>query len=88
MEESFEWREITDKEMEDIKRDAKKLLDEFASKLSKIKASEGHFENGDGFREEGDGWNTDSDFKDLMFLNAPFVEEDLIVAEKGGWKND
>ena len=25
-------------------------------------------------------------FENLMFLNAPFVEEDSIVAEKGRWK--
>jgi len=86
MMESFEWREVTDKEKEDIKKDAKKLLDEFASKLSKIKATEGYFENGVGFREEGNSWNTDPEFRDLMFLNAPFVEDDSIIAEKGGWK--
>lgn len=87
MVESFTWRKVTDKEREDIKKDAKKLLDEFASKLSNIKAPEGHLENGCGIRKEGGGWNTDSEFRDLMFLNAPFVEEDSIVAEKGGWKS-
>ncbi|MFH1238384.1 MAG: hypothetical protein ABIH79_01495 [archaeon] len=86
MMESFEWREVTEKEKEDIKKNAKKLLDEFALKLSKIKATEGHFENGGGCREEGDGWDTDPEFRDLMFLNAPFVKDDSIVAEKGDWK--
>ncbi|MEA3329479.1 MAG: hypothetical protein U9Q06_01930 [Nanoarchaeota archaeon] len=86
MAENFTWHEVSEKEKEDIKKDAKKLLDEFASKLSKIKASEGHLENGNGFREEGRGGDTDSEFRDLMFLNAPFVEDDSIVAERGGWK--
>jgi len=80
------WHEVTEKEKEQIRKDSKKLLNEFASKLSKIKAPEKHFDNKWGFREEGDGWNTDPDFKDIMFLNAPFVEDDSIVAEKGAWK--
>ena len=46
-----------------------------------------HFENGNGYREEGEPWNTDGDFRDLTFLNAGFVEDDFIVAEKGSWKN-
>ena len=80
------WHKVSEKEKEKIKKDSKKLLNEFASKLSKIKASERHFENASGTRIEGDGWSTDSEFRDLTFLNAPFVEDDLIVAEKGGWK--
>lgn len=80
------WREVTEKEKEEIKKDSKNLLNEFASKLSKIKAHEGHFENAFGTREEGEGWDTDQDFRDLTLLNAPFVEDNSIVAEKGGWK--
>jgi len=86
MAKDFTWHEVTEKEKEEIQRDSKELLKEFATKLEKIKAPEGHFENGDGSREEGTGWNTDPEFRDRMFLNAPFVEEESIVAEKGGWK--
>lgn len=80
------WHEVTEEEKEEIKRDSKKLLNEFASKLSKIKAPEGHFENESGTREEGDGWNTDPEFRSITFSNAPFVEDNSIVAEKGAWK--
>ena len=80
------WHEVSEKEKEKIRKESKSLLNEFASKLSKIKVSEPHFENETGAREEGDGWNTDPDFKDLTLLNAPFIEDDFIVAEKGGWK--
>ena len=86
MTKNFTWHEVSDKEKEQIRKDSKKLLNEFASKLSKIKAPEGHFENGTGTREEGDGWNTDPEFKSTTLSNAPFVEDDAIVAEKGGWK--
>ena len=80
------WHEVTKKEKEKIRKDSKKLLNEFASRLEKIKAPEGHFENGIGIRKEGDGWKTDEEFKSTMLSNAPFVEDDCIVAEKGGWK--
>ncbi len=80
------WRKVSEDEREQIKLDSKKLLNEFAIKLSKIKASEGHFENGSGVREEGDGWETDAEFRSITMSNAPFVEEDSIIAEKGGWK--
>ena len=80
------WHEVTEKEKGQIKRDSKKLLDEFASKLSKIKTTESHFKNESGTRNEGDGWETDEEFKNTMFANAPLVEDDAIVAEKGGWK--
>jgi hypothetical protein len=80
------WHEVSDKEKEEIRGEAKKLLDNFASKLGKVKSKDEHFENYEGSRGEGDGWKTDSEFRDLMLLNAPFVDEDFIVAEKGKWK--
>ena len=80
------WHEVSEEEKEEIRKDSKKLLNEFASKLSKIKAPEGHFENESGTREEGTGWKTDEEFKSHMLNNAPFVEDNSIVAEKGSWK--
>ncbi len=80
------WHEVTEKEKQQIKQDSKKLLKEFASKLSKIKAPEGHHENKTGTREEGSGWKTDEEFRSTTFANAPFVEDNFLVAEKGAWK--
>ena len=80
------WHKVSKEEKEKIRKESKKLLNEFASKLSKIKAPEGHFENASGTRDEDNGWDTNPDFKDLTLLNAPFVEDDSIVAEKGSWK--
>jgi len=85
MAESFLFHKVSEKEKEQIEKQAKKLLKDFAGKLEKIKAKEEHFENSDGLREEGDGWETNKDFRDLMLLNAPFVEDDFVVAEKRGW---
>ena len=86
MTKNFTWHKVTEKEKEQIKKDSKKLLNEFASKLSKIKAPEGHFENKTGTREEGSGWDTNPEFRSTTLSNAPFVESDSIVAEKGAWK--
>ena len=86
MAKDFTWHKVTEKEKEEIKKESKKLLNEFASKLEKIKAKKGHFENDSGIREEGTGWNTDSNFLNIMFSNAPLVEDNSIVAEKGAWK--
>jgi hypothetical protein len=91
------WREVTEEEKEEIRQDSKKLLEEFASKLQKIKAPKGHSasntkgytercENELGTREEGTGWKTDEEFKSTTLANAPFVEDNFLVAEKGAWK--
>lgn len=80
------WRKISEEEKEQIRQDSKKLLTKFASKLSKIKTPEGHLENNSGTRQEGSGWKTDEEFKSTTLSNAPFVEENTIVAEKGAWK--
>lgn len=86
MNKGFEWHKVSEEEKEEIKKESKNLLNEFASKIEKIKTKESHFENNSGFREEGTSWDVDSDFRDLIFLNAPLVEDDSIIAEKGGWK--
>jgi len=89
MAESFIWRKISEQEKQEIERKAKKILDDFAGKLEKIKTTDSHFESSlskDGLREEGECWETDEEFRSTMFSNAPFADENLIVAEKGGWK--
>ena len=83
---NFTYHKVTEKEKQQIQKDSKKLLNEFASKLSKIKSKEDHFQNESGTREEGNGWETDPEFKSTMLANAPFTDKDSIVAEKGAWK--
>ena len=89
MKDNLFWHEVNEKEKEEIKTEAKKLLDEFSAKLSSIKGIEEHFKSSiseDGTREQEEPWKYDPNFRDLMLLNAPFVENDFLVAEKGGWK--
>jgi len=80
------WHRVSEQEKEEIKKNAKKIMDDFGAKLEKISVKEKHFESGEGLRDEGSGWETDAEFRSTMFSNAPNTEDDLILAEKGGWK--
>ena len=72
-----------------IKREAKQILDKFASVLSKVESEKielgvdrDDFErigkDGDGKRCEG--------FKKVILENAPEHDDDFIVVERGSWK--
>jgi hypothetical protein len=80
---------VTEEEKAIILAEVKDLLSTFGSKLAAIEGKEDHFISSispNGQREEGSPWKTDDRFRDLQFLNAPFVEKQHIVAEKAGWK--
>ena len=83
---NYTWHPVTEQEKEDIKKDAKKLLDEFSSNLSKIKTSEPRADAKENLRPEGTGWKTNEEFREYMMDNAPSVEDNLIIAETGKWK--
>jgi Asp-tRNA(Asn)/Glu-tRNA(Gln) amidotransferase C subunit len=83
---TYTWHQVSEQEKEEIKEKAKKLLDEFSSKLSKIKTSEPKPETNENLRTENSGWKTDKEFRELMIDNAPMTDDGLIIAEKGGWK--
>ena len=85
MVEKATWHEVTEEEKEEIKEKAKGLLNEFSSKLEAISGEESHFQKGEGLREQGEPWKTDGEFKETTLSNAPFVEDDFVVAEKAGW---
>ncbi len=86
----FTWHQVTEKEKQDIQKQAEKIMQDFGGKLEKIKIKDNeHFsstESSSGTREEGEPWKTEPEFRDILLANAPFVEDDSIVAEKAGWK--
>jgi len=86
---SFLWRKVSEKEKEQIEKDAKKIIDSFTKQLERIekkKIPEWSIDREKSEREEGEKANVcDSDFRDLMFDNAPKKNKDFIIAEKGGW---
>lgn len=84
----FTWRKISDKEREEIKKQAKGIMDSFAKKLEKVEKEIKNIDVGverDKFeRDEGSGACQEID-KDIMFENAPKKNKDFIIAEKKGW---
>ena len=78
--------EINEQKREEIKREAKKIIDNFASALEKVKIKEKKSEKEiNGFREEGTGKKGDSEFRKRMFANAANKNEDNIIAETKSW---
>ena len=82
----YTWHAVTEDEKEEIRKNAKNLLDEFSAKIAKVSVREKKEEGEENLREEGEGWETNEKFRELMMDNAPMVEDGLIMTDKGGWK--
>ena len=81
----FLWHKISEKEKEEIKKQAKDILDNFSDKMSKIELGEGRVQRENQTRQETET-KTDPDFRKRLFDNAPRKDGDWIKAEKGSWK--
>jgi len=82
----FLWHKVSDKEKEEIKKQAKTILDSFSFKLSKLNYNNKKIEivREKGQREEGN--KTKENFsRRIMFENAPHKKGDFIVAETKKW---
>ena len=78
---------IAEKQKEQIREQAKEILDSFARALEKVKVKEEKVKKAvGGYRKEGAGQECDNDFRDRMFANAPEKEGDCIIAEKKKWQ--
>ncbi|MFH1585826.1 MAG: hypothetical protein ABIB79_03600 [archaeon] len=83
---NFLWHKVSDKEREDIKKQAKAIMDDFSKKLSKVnrEMSEPLIERPEGDRPEGKQACSEID-RETFFANTPSKNKDFIVAEKKGW---
>jgi len=71
---------------EEIRKQAKALMDDFSASLARVKFKEEKVKKPvGGFREEGAGLECDSEFRKAFFANAPRKEGDFIIAEKKQW---
>jgi len=77
---------------EEIKKQAKEIMDNFASALEKVKVEEARVEREEDRRKEKailsqkESKESESEeFRKIMFENAPEKAGDCIKAEKGGW---
>jgi len=70
---------------EEIKREAKRILDKFVASISKVDIKE-IIEKKDDRRKEKEGKLPDVEFRKIFFENAPAVKKECIEAEKAKWK--
>jgi len=82
----FLWHKVTEKEKEEIKKQSKLIMDDFSSKLSKVKGDVGEslIERDEGERDEEEGKCSEIN-REIMFDNAPETRGDFIMGEKKKW---
>ena len=83
----FLFHKVSEKERAEIKKQAKDIMDKFSEKLSKIdkKIPEPLIEREEFERIEGEGKESNFDFRQRMFENAPKKNKDFILTEKKKW---
>ncbi len=95
----FLWHRVSKEEREEIKQEAKAIMDRFVNALERAGisdiAEEGFLERESFERdemhtekrreEEKDRGKRENGFRDLMFQNAKKVKDGFIVAEKKKW---
>ena len=75
-------------ETEQIRKEAKQLLDKFSKALERVKNDEeSNVIRDNDRRKEGEGTRNEanSEFRKIMFENAPQHDEEFIIAEKKTW---
>jgi len=71
---------------EQIKKEAKQILDKFSKSLDKVSTKVKPLKDKlGGMREEGSGQEPDPEFKKRFFQNAPKTDGDFIISEKKRW---
>lgn len=83
----FLFHKVSEKEKAEIKGQAKEIMDKFSEKISKVdkKIPEPLIEREEFEREENQGKESDSDFRERMFENAPQKNKDFILTERKKW---
>ncbi|MBD3247508.1 hypothetical protein GF378_02715 [Candidatus Pacearchaeota archaeon] len=88
----FLWHKVSEKEKKSIKKQAKKIMDDFSKKLSKVskvsdvsELEERFIEREECDREESEKKKSCEMDRKIMFGNAPKSNNDFIIAEKKKW---
>jgi predicted Asp-tRNA(Asn)/Glu-tRNA(Gln) amidotransferase subunit C len=74
---------------EDIEKQAKQILDKFASALEKVEKEtkeESYVDREEFEREQGQGEKNNNSFKKDFLENSPDHDDDFILVERGSWK--
>ena len=82
----FLWHRVTEKEKDEIKKEAKAIMDRFSKKLSKIDKpmKDPLIERPECERPESKGECNELD-RDLFMENAPDKNKDFIIGERKRW---
>ena len=82
----FLFHKVSESEKKEIQKQAKKIMDDFAGQLNKVKEQvrEDFVERGDGQREEISA-DCNKISRGIMFENAPKKNGDFIVGEEKKW---
>ena len=83
----FLFHQVSEKEREEIKKQAKGIMDSFSKKISKVdkKTAEPLIERNESERVEGKGSQPNEVFRRMVLENAPEKNQDFIIAEKKKW---
>ncbi len=82
----FLWRQMSDKEKEEVKKQVDSIIDSFSKKLSTLKDKievDNSIERENFERSEGEKSLEIS--KRIMFENAPDKNDDFIIGERKKW---
>ena len=84
----FLWHKVTEKEKEEIKQQAKEMMNSFEKELKKVESEKvaiAGVERSHQLRDEKAAY-CEPEFRKLFFDNVPQKEGDFLSAEKGKWK--
>jgi len=77
---------MDEKRKNEIKKEAREMLDRFGRALDKVKVKVNKDEISDSYRKEGKVENyKNGEFRKLFFSNVPKMDGECIVAERGHW---
>jgi len=82
----FLWHKVSEKERQEIKKEAKQIMDKFAKELETLKLPEAEGVRRKEMTRKETKASCKKDFRKSFFENAPNKEGGWIKAEKGGWK--
>ena len=81
----FLFHKVSEKEKEQIKKQAKEIIDSFSRKLSSVRNLEEPIIERKEFERDEKDEKCDNDFRKIMFENAQHKKLGFIIAEKRKW---
>ena len=81
----FLWHKVSEKEKEEIKQEAKRIMNRFSERLGSVRMDIKTDLGKDDFERSECREEIPEIDRDIMFENAPKKNKDFIIAEKGDW---